>query len=211
MSDDTSKPTLPEGFADASIKPIDFKTAAELEAAGFTVVSVQEAMGPIVTTIGNGDKVWADNNASPYQTVSPISDNPMDQPPVVMEKVTPEEMLTFFRMTINKGYMPSATGEIEYNSKPEYTYEVNSWVKNKNTVSPGYGVQFFKEIDRWLGGTNPTDPIWAFIEIDNITVGCNLNTDELYVALVGSDWYPFTTPAPLNRLALANHSDYWLK
>lgn len=45
---------------------------------------------------------------------------PWDLPDKVIERVTANEMLAMLRGRINNGYMPSATGEVKYNSKPEY-------------------------------------------------------------------------------------------
>lgn len=268
MSSNDDKLTLPEGFADVSIKPIEGGLVAQLKEAGFTVTSsstcdlpskeLSEAAvqtlikygfklevaeqgehvlvppeGVIISTMeqrglsgltpphGDTSSIQPSISAHPAEEENAAtayhqewiveSDNPQKRPPVFMEKITPEEMLKWFRKDINKGYMPSATGETEFNSKPEYLLGVNSWVqKKKNTVSPGWGIQFFKEIDRMFHSSKPDDPIWAFVEVKDITVGCNLKTDELYVAAVDGTWYPFKEPVAMDRLVLAGYSDFWI-
>lgn len=45
---------------------------------------------------------------------------PFNGPPVVQRLVTKDEILAEVRKRVNSSYMPSATGETLYNSKPEY-------------------------------------------------------------------------------------------
>lgn len=43
-----------------------------------------------------------------------------ERPPLIQEKVSLLEILTMLRERTNRGYMPTATGKVNFNSKPRY-------------------------------------------------------------------------------------------
>lgn len=49
-----------------------------------------------------------------------MSGSPFDLPQIVLPKVKLQDVLQVLRERLNKSYMPSASGEVQYNSKPYY-------------------------------------------------------------------------------------------
>jgi len=134
--------------------------------------------------------------------------HPFSFKPIVMPAVTPDEVLGLMRGRLNKEYMPSATGKVEYNSKPEY---FNSY----------YGRRTVHDVADWSGvycdedghgGCTAARPFWAFIRTTRVDILCNLYTDELTIMRRNPDgpWLPFDRPCHIDRAELQEQIELYL-
>lgn len=106
-------------------------------------------------------------------------------PPIVLTKVSLIEILTELRKRVNKHYMPSATGEVCYNSKPEY-------VKSKDSAFPhfpsyqvmdNYGSGYYVLMDEW-GWSDEKAPVFFHLAIGGFQIVINLTTEEALIRLL---------------------------
>jgi hypothetical protein len=124
-------------------------------------------------------------------------DSPFKLPPVTHAPLGVQEFLKMLRSRINQGYMPSATGEQQYNSKPEYLRNLQLILDKPGQSGLSYGSGFYAQDGAYLeytGGKKVHD-IYLFLDVSNVAVLVNLLTDEAYVALSGETigaWEPWT-------------------
>lgn len=134
---------------------------------------------------------------------------PWDVPPLVMVKVTPQELLAMLRETVNDSYMPSSTGKRQFNSKPTYiTGGVEAWLtaRLRHAFDDGSGY-YADEAD------TATNGIYAALHIDMFTVVVKLRTEECWIRhyALEAEFHRWTDqPVALNRTALTKVFDEYL-
>lgn len=113
-------------------------------------------------------------------------------PPIIVEKVGLEEILVLLRSRINKSYMPSATGEVNFNSKPEYTRhrlknhpEIPSFYRYSSSLE-NYA-EYVAALDD-LGWSKEKDPIYLYLWIDKFIIIINLQTEKTLIGTFGNDY-----------------------
>lgn len=137
---------------------------------------------------------------------------PWDLPDKVIERVTANEMLAMLRGRINNSYMPSATGEVKYNSKPEYIRGgPDQWFEDK--LSPFYAASGCYASDIHSPPYPKDTGIYAVLLITDIIVACQLQTGKLWVSLNEPSlvWHAWTEQSiPIERNVLASVIDCYL-
>lgn len=126
----------------------------------------------------------------------PRSDaSPFDLPAIVMKKVTRAEFLQELRARINKWYMPSATGEVQYNHKPVYVRHQHPFIEDGMwpNASVSHYQSGFVAFQRY--GTTPEDiivdgqyvippkAIYLWLDLHPIYILMNLETVDIRVAV----------------------------
>ncbi len=114
-----------------------------------------------------------------------------NMPPIVLPKVSLDQVLNMLRKRINKSYMPSATGEREFNSKPQYIPHESKEIAKMPSVHPHEPTGYFALTDHF-GYTEKNYAIWCHIQIGEFQIMVNLKTDETWVKA-------FDFPEPLIR------------
>lgn len=116
--------------------------------------------------------------------------SPFDRSAVVMEKLTRKELIDQLRARINKHYMPSATGDVRCNSKPEYLRHSQPFITdapfpNVSVSSDASGYYAFETFSNPRIGDfivpTPKD-IFLFMDLSPIYILMNLKTEDIRVA-----------------------------
>lgn len=145
--------------------------------------------------------------------------NPFDQPDLVQPRLSLATLLGLYRSRLNKGYMPSATGEHSYNAKPTYVNRRDeqflTFPKVPFTIY-GSGCYAFE-------GDFGKGPIFANLVVGHYQVLTNLTTLETLVRMKddGPDgtcpiFHPFvrwkdeSKTIPMDRFELAENIDTYL-
>lgn len=106
-------------------------------------------------------------------------------PQIVIEKVGLSEILDILRESVNKGYMPSASGAVKYNTKPEYTqFELEGfpdYPQLRGQLNDGHGYGEYVAFDSFE--VCKTKAIFFYLKITNIEIYINLQTDEALIKL----------------------------
>jgi hypothetical protein len=112
--------------------------------------------------------------------------SPFDRAPVVMEKVSRKELIGMLQARINKHYMPSATGSVKFNRKPEY---IRNWMTMMPSLWPSVCLtdptefRAFDQFGDFVGmDTRPPNAIYLFINLAPIFIYVRLDTDQMLVA-----------------------------
>lgn len=139
-------------------------------------------------------------------------------PPIVVEKVGLEEILVLMRSRINKGYMPSATGEVKFNTKPKYTLhrlknhpDIPSLYCHR-TEKESYG-EYAVALDDF-GLSEDKAPIFLYVWIEEFTIIINLQTEKTLITNTDyENLVPWDQPdqkIPVMRDALKELIDIYL-
>jgi len=123
-----------------------------------------------------------------------MSTSPFDLPQIVLPKVKLQEVLQVLRERLNKSYMPSATGEVKYNSKPYYytdsLYGSGDYHANALTDFPSFPNPIFFntnfEIAAWDSHLVKERTLFASICDERVELLINLQTCETLVRSVGN-------------------------
>jgi hypothetical protein len=111
-----------------------------------------------------------------------VAKTPFDLYPVIQAPLGREEFLELLRERINKGYMPTSKGSVQYNRKPEY-------LQNLDTSSPDalcqaflpYWPGYFSEDTYGVGGG--ARKLWVFLNFETWVVLVDLQTEQTWVAV----------------------------
>jgi hypothetical protein len=99
-------------------------------------------------------------------------------PPIVLEKVKLSEIIDLLRSRVNRHYMPKATGEVLYNSKPTYVQQAHHSHRDIPDVHPleqsGYHCLDFG-IEQ--------QPIFFNLHIAQFQIMINLITEKAFIRL----------------------------
>lgn len=126
--------------------------------------------------------------------------NPFLLPAVKLPKVTLESVLDVLRKHLNKGYMPSATGEVTMNSRPQYLSE-HGFGRHQDMSNPQWPKFPGTEHVNWYGtvmfGDRPQDEdhIFAYIGTKQMDIMVNLTTEVTIVSIAGGgqkEWFEWT-------------------
>lgn len=137
--------------------------------------------------------------------------SPFDLPPLVMTPVSRKELLEVLRSRINKGYMPTATGSVQYNTKPQYlrhalTEVEGTWPKvTELNYSGYYAFETFDFVYRHDCIIDAPKHIYLFLKVKNIFVLLNLTTEEMLVSHEHEVYHPWTEDeqtVPMDRIEL---------
>lgn len=113
-----------------------------------------------------------------------IANTIFSRPPIVLEKVRLSEILELLRDRVNKSYMPSANGRVEFNSKPEYTEIANSQFPDFPVVhsleQSGY---FCLQRHDYQGGR---EPVFYNLQVAEFQIVIRLNTEQTIIRLISS-------------------------
>lgn len=112
---------------------------------------------------------------------------PFDIPVVLQPLLSRDEFLGLLRARINKGYMPSATGDVQYNSKPEYIRSLSTeTIAEDARVFFAHGCSGYFATESWAHAHQTRD-IWCYLRVGNVAFITNLTTDATYVAMANED------------------------
>lgn len=113
--------------------------------------------------------------------------NIFELPPIVVEKVRLGEILELLRKRVNKYYMPSSHGEVQYNSKPSYVKgklpEHSDFANVHHSEWSGYF-----SVEDLFGGSSK--PIYFNLRISQFQILVNLETEQAIVCLVDAAGSP---------------------
>ena len=131
---------------------------------------------------------------------------PWDVPPLVVAKVTPQEIIDTLRATVNKFYMPTATSCRMFNSKPTY---VNGGVDRMITTMDRYA--FDNGSGYYADAEGPTpNGVYAALHVGTFIIAVKLQTEECWIRQYEADT-PFhrwtDQPVALDRVELAKVFD----
>lgn len=126
--------------------------------------------------------------------------SPFKIPPIVMKKVSLEELLDLLRSRVNKGYMPGADGRIGYNSKPEYVRFTLpgvagvSWPNVNGRDHTGFyafdSFQVIQEVPK---------AVYLYLDLHPVRVLIRLDTEDALVAVRSTDTETETAFVPWPR------------
>lgn len=138
---------------------------------------------------------------------------PFDIPVVLQPLLSRDEFLGLLRARINKGYMPSATGDVQYNSKPEYIRSLSTeTIAEDARVFFAHGCSGYFATESWAHAHQTRD-IWCYLRAGNVAFITNLTTDATYVALANEDLGVVVTwtdqLVAVDRVALDNEIDIY--
>lgn len=135
--------------------------------------------------------------------IKPAVIYPWDLSDLIVARVTKEEVLVLLRNRINNGYMPTSTGRVEFNSKPEYEdFPISEWLKP--------GKEGFYVGSGYYCGSDRKD-IYVGLHVGQFIVVCQLNTEKVWVKVSGGDYHEWTDQTvPLNRNILEDVVDTYL-
>ena len=101
-------------------------------------------------------------------------------PELTVEKVKLSEVIELLRDRVNKGYMPSATGYVKYNTKPDYVRTAHPDYPDMPNIHP---------VIEWTGyyslynTASKKHPIFFNLNISRFQIMINLETEKALVRL----------------------------
>lgn len=141
--------------------------------------------------------------------------SPWDLKPIVMERVSREELLAMLREVVGGGYMPSSTLD-RLHPKPEY---LKTDLKRcfyghaPYTESPFYrGTGYYAQEEYHDAGERP---IWLYLQLREVQVVVNLAADHMWIRVDGPNskwesWDIDTIKFPIDRLELKEQLEFYV-
>lgn len=99
-------------------------------------------------------------------------------PPIVLPKVRLSEIIELLRDRVNKHYMPSSNGKVEYNSKPEYDRFFHPVYTDMPDIHPVVDQSGYYCLDRGMGQKMP---IFFNLNIGPFQIVINLTTEKAII------------------------------
>lgn len=105
-----------------------------------------------------------------------------DRAPLIQERVSLEDVLNLIRKVTNRKYMPTATGEVNFNSKPYYVPTAHPVFSNYPMVTMVSGAGYLA-FDAY-SVTNNNQTIFAQLEIDDYIILVDLKNCSAIVGIM---------------------------
>lgn len=109
-------------------------------------------------------------------------------PPLVIEKVCLSEILNLLRERVNKSYMPSATGQVRYNSKPRYVDNSDNDFPNFPYINSLEASGYFAHSTKIYRHSDCD--IFYNLHIAEFQIVINLTTDQAIIRLITPAFEP---------------------